>query len=71
MACEGELPRPRAALALGKSDLSDLEDVVEWALTHTAEAEAIVANAKALFQRAATPEHTARPVAAALASARA
>ena len=36
-------------------------------VTHEAEAAAIVANAKALFKRVATPEHVARSVAAALA----
>ena len=51
-----------------RPDLSDLEDVVEWALTHHHEVEAIIANAKALFKRLATPEHTMRYLAAALAS---
>ena len=49
-----------------RTDLSDLEQQVEWIFAHPAEAERIAQNALALFRRVATPEHTRRSLVKAL-----
>ena len=49
-----------------KIDLSDLEEVVLWVFAHPAESKRITQNAKKLFRRVSTLEHTRRAVAAAL-----